>query len=157
MKFLPKPNIESPVKRYTGVARLENYIYDTKQSLIDNLPSLTANNRLNLSNNQQEALNKLQHLRHIITIKPADKNLGIAIMNTEDYITQCMAHLMVHNTYRLATHYPTDDIKRELQRVIDAFKPQLESHHKQLYPFLRNGPRHPRTPQFYGIPKLHEK
>ena len=78
-------------------------------------------------------------------------------MNTEDYITQCMAHLTDHNTYRPATHYPTDDIKRELQRVTDAFKTQLESHHKQLYPFLRNGPRHPRTPQFYGIPKLHKK
>ena len=84
----------------------------------------------------------MQHLRHVITIKPADKNLGVAIMNTEDYITQCMAHLTDHNTYRLATHYPIVDIKRELQRVIDAFKAQLDSHHKQLYPFLRNGPRH---------------
>ena len=157
MKFLPKPNIESPVQRYTGVAKLENYIYDTKQSLVDNLQALTANNTRNLSHKQQEALNKMQHLRHVITIKPADKNLGVAIMNTEDYITQCMAHLTDHNTYRLATHYPIVNIKRELQRVIDAFKAQLDSHHKQLYPFLRNGPRHPRTPQFYGIIKKFTK
>ena len=73
MKFLPKPNIESPVQRYTGVAKLENYIYDTKQSLVDNLPALTANNIRNLSHKQQEALNKMQRLRHVITVKPADK------------------------------------------------------------------------------------
>jgi hypothetical protein len=130
----------------------QSYIYDTKQSLVDNLPTLTANNTPNLSKKQQAALNKL---RHVITIKPADKNLGIAIMNTEDYITQCMLHLTDSTTYKPAAHYPTEDIKRELQQVIDAFKPQLETRHKQLYPLLQNGPCHPRTPQFYGIPKLH--
>ena len=34
---------------------------------------------------------------------------------------------------------------------------QLESYNKQLYTLLREGPRHPRIPQFYGIPKIHKK
>ena len=157
MKFLPAPNVETPLQRYTGVSKLENYIEHTKQKIADNLPLLCDSGKPNLSTTQRTALNKLQRLRHTVTIKPADKNLGIVLMNTDDYITQCLAHLTDKNTYRLTENYPKDDIQKHLQHTVTAFKQQLEPLNKHLYSYLRDGPRHSRIPQFYGIPKIHKK
>ena len=78
-------------------------------------------------------------------------------MNTDDYITQCLAHLTDKNTYRLTENYPTDDIQKQLQHTVTAFKQQLEPLNKHLYSYLWDGPRHSRIPQFYGIPKIHKK
>ena len=78
-------------------------------------------------------------------------------MNTDDYIQQCMVHLTDTNTYRLATHYPTDAIRKELSHILIAFKSQLTSYSKVLYKYLNEEPHKPRTPLFYGIPKRHKK
>ena len=156
MKFLPKPKPETQLERYTDVGQLENYIERTKQQIADSLNAFGENGTPNLPRIQRTALSKLQRSRHTLTIKPADKNLGVVLMHTNDYITQCMLHLTDSTTYRLATNYPAEDIKRELQHVVAAYKPQLETRHKHLYSFLRDGPRQPRTPHFYGIPKIHE-
>ena len=153
MKFLPKPITETPLRRYTGVAQLENYIENTKQKIADHLPTLTEKSPPNLSNTQHQAFNNLQYLRHAVTLKPADKNLGIVLMHTDEYIMECMTHLTDSNTYRLATKYPMQDIERELQQTIKNFKPQLFIYNKQLYLHLRDGLKQPRTPQCYGIPK----
>ena len=112
IKFLPTTKVETPLQRYTGVAKLENYIEDTKQNLADNLSSLFNYSAPNLPTAQRTAFNKLRQLRHTLTIKPADKNLGIVLMNTNDYITQCLAHLTDRNTYRLTTDYPKDTIRK---------------------------------------------
>ena len=97
------------------------------------------------------ALNKLQKARQTLTIKPADKNLGIVLMNTDDYIQQCMVHLTDINTYRPTTHYPTDQIHKLLSHTLIAFKPQI------VNKYLSENPRKPRTPLFYGILKIHKK
>ena len=158
MKFLPAPTIESPQQRYTGIAHLERYIDDTKQQIADNLPNICANDTTpNLPNQQRLALDKLKKARQTITIKPADKNLGIVLLDTDDYITQCMAHLTDTTTYRQATQYPATEISNKITHTVTAFKPQLETFNKRLYTHLHNGHRHPRTPQFYGIPKIHKK
>ena len=156
MSFVPKRSIESPLERYTGAAKLENYIESTKQNVADNLPLISYNSTSNLPPTQRTALNQLCHTRHSLTIKPADKNLGIVLMNTEDYITQCMAHLRDTTTYRLSTTYPKYDIQRELQNTVRTFREHIQPLNKQLYTLLRDGPRHPRIPQFYGIPKIHK-
>lgn len=157
MKFLPPPTVESPQERYTGIAHLEKYIDDTKHLLNDNLPTICENQKDNLTFSERKALAHLIKERHAVTVKPADKNLGIVIMNTEDYIQQCMKHLSDESTYRLATEYPATDMERRLTNVIIAFQTQLENLNKRLYTYLKNGIRKPRIPQFYGIPKLHKK
>ena len=91
MKFLPKANIETPMERYTGVGKLETYIENTKQELANHLPVLCSNNTRNLTSSQYTALTKLKNASQTLTIKPADKNLGIVLMNTDDYITQCLS------------------------------------------------------------------
>ena len=90
------------------------------------------------------ALNKIQTL----AIKPTDKNLGIVLMITDDYIQQCMVHLTDTNTYRPTTHYPTDQIHKLPHRL-------QTTNSKTLY--LSENPHKPRTPLFYGIPKIHKK
>ena len=39
------------------------------------------------------SLRKLKNSKELITIKPADKNLRVVILDTTDYINQCIAHL----------------------------------------------------------------
>ena len=157
MKFLPAPPCETPKARYSGVPLLECHIDDTKQTLADNLPNLCQTTSFNLTPLQNKALKNLKRARQAITIKPADKNLGIVLMDTDDYITQCMTHLTDTNTYALAPTYPTDTILRQLHNTLVNFKTEIYGHNKHLYRFLYDNPRHPRTPQFYGLPKIHKE
>ena len=157
MKFLPPIKAETPVQRYTGVQHLEQYIEDTKQELANNLPTIYENNKSNLPQSLKTALRKLRHSRQTVTIKPADKNLGIVLLNTEDYITQCLVHLTDSKTYRQTTQYPSDTIRRQTTKVVAAYKSTLETFSKPLYKFLQNTPHPVRIPQFYGLPKIHKK
>ena len=111
----------------------------------------------NLSVGQRKAIAKFQHNRNTITIKPADKNLGIVIMDTDDYITQCTTLLMDYNTYRSAHHYPHTEIRRSLEEIIAAFKEEIKHLNKHLYNYLLPTRRNNQTPKFYGIPKIHKK
>ena len=92
-------------------------------------------------------------MRNGVTIKLADKNLGV---DTDDYIAQCMSHLADTTTYRPAEHHPREDIRRHLVNTIVSFKAQLSGYDRRLYEFLVSEPDHPRIPQFYGIPKIHK-
>ena len=85
--------------------------------------------------------------------KPADKNLSIVLLNTNDYITQCTNHLSDTNTYWLASKYPKN-IKKQLRNTIISFKPQISLYSKKLYEFLLSEPDHCHIPQ---IPKIHKK
>ena len=136
---------------------MENYIEDTKQSIVDNLHLLYQNNKPNLTEKQQIALNKLQKNRKSITIKPADKNLGLVLMNTDHYIMQCLAHLTDTSTYRLTTSYPLEDIERNMVHILNNFKHELDNRDKRLYKFLQKSQQTTRVPCFYGIPKIHKK
>ena len=156
-RFLPPTNPDTDITRYSGVAKLENYIEDTKQSIVDNLHLLCQNNKPNLTEKQQIALNKLQKNRKSITIKPADKNLGLVLMNTDHYIMQCLAHLTNTSTYRLTTSYPLEDIERNMVHILNNFKHELDNRDKRLYKFLQKSQQTTRIPCFYGIPKIHKK
>ena len=90
----------------------------------------------NLTTVQQSALHTLQKAHQTITIKPADKNLGIVLLNTDDYVAACLAHLTDKNTYTLTTIYPTSHIADQLSTVLAAFKQTLSSHDRRLYKYL---------------------
>lgn len=155
MKFLPPPVIESPQQRYTGIASLEKHIDDTKELVANNLPYICKYPNKNLNSQQHLALNTLKRKSPVITVKPADKNLGIVIMNTEDYIQQCMIHLSDQTTYRLACNYPATEIENKIANIIVSFKNHLEPLNKRLYRYLASIPkkhqytqilRHSKTP-----------
>ena len=72
---------------------LEAYLDQTKTELDDKLPLIFNQTTSNLNKHTRYALAKLKKQRTEITIKPADKNLGIVILETDDYIQQCNALL----------------------------------------------------------------
>lgn len=101
MKFLPRPIIfESTVTRYSGIPRLENYIFHTKDILDEALPEICTQKKTNLTPQQVKTVCKLQRTRSLITIKPADKNLWVVLLDTDDYIMQCCNILKDENTQK---------------------------------------------------------
>lgn len=93
------------------------------------------------------------HRRNDITIKPADKNLGIVILNTDDYVEQCTTHLS-STAYKLVNRFP-DSVHKDLQNTVISFKATSNSHSQQLYKYLLPT-NNPRLPRFYRLPKIHK-
>ena len=79
------------------------------------------------------------------------------VCNTDDYIQQCIIQLSDIKTYKLVAEYPANEIQSQLSQVLISFKSTLESFNKRLYKFLINNPDKPRTPRFYGLPKIHKQ
>ncbi len=156
MRFLPLQLYTSPDELYSGIPRLEHYIELTKHVLDESLPTICFPTTTNLPKEQCTALTRFKKTRQNLTVKPADKNLGIVVMNTDDYITQCMAHLTDPNTYRRTTEYPINDIQRQLLNTLVRFKNLIQTYDKHLYKYLTGRPNNSQTPQFYGIPKIHK-
>ena len=136
---------------------MEHYIGLTQDELNDRLPELTQTTQPNITSDERTTLRQLKTANATLTIKPADKNLGIVVMDTDDYITQCVKILSDETTYRKATSYPTQDIQRALTNTISKFKPTLTTYNKQLYNHLTTSHTHHQTPLFYGIPKIHKQ
>ena len=91
---------------FSGIPRLDHYIELTKNNVNDKLPELLTKSEPNLTRKAKAAIKTLKNNQQKLTIKPADKNLGIVIMNTDDYLLQCSKLLTNEATYRLAQTYP---------------------------------------------------
>jgi hypothetical protein len=50
-----------------------------------------------------------------ITIKPADKNLGLVVMNTSDYKLMCLKHLEDTSTYQPVANYFPNELYAQLR------------------------------------------
>ena len=90
----------------------------------------------------------------LITITPADKNLGIVILDTSDYINQCVTHLTTSNTYQLKTNFP-ESLHHLITNILINYKTLLITLNRKLYYFLQPTNKH-RIPKFYGLPKIHK-
>ena len=157
MKFIPRDQqSHGSTTRYSGNNTLENYIFNTKECLDIALPHIVKTTKKNVTKTQQQAIDTLRRKRHEITIKPADKNLGVVIMDTEDYIQQCMKILTDTDTYHLANEYPTDIIKNTLENIIAPFKQHLRMLHKKLPEYLLPSNCSTQVPKLYGLPKIHK-
>ena len=151
MKFIKNPTKQpSKYPVLTSITNLENFIESTKLK-IDNLLAKQNHQKRNISTKEQKALKELRN--PVITIKPADKNLGTVILNSADYVEQCLLHL-VTDTYQRVTEFPTNKISKDIQNTLISFKEHLTLH-PQLYQFLQ--PKNEHTiPKFYGLPKIHK-
>jgi hypothetical protein len=111
-------------------------------------------NLCNVTILQSQTLCALKASKHL-TIKPMDKNLGPAIMDTESYITQVLKeHLLTSNYKRLTNNEATlqmKNIKHDLKTLIKNNHNAL-SKAEQLY-FHHSFQYQHRTPIFYGLPK----
>ena len=142
---------------YSGESLLETYIEKTKISINEKLPIILQQKKQNLPKQLKQALKKLKDNRSEITIKPADKNLGIVIMDTDDYLHSCIQQLTDTHTYRQADFFPTSLIHNELQKTVFNFSAILKATQKKLFDYLLPNPKRTQAPRFYGIPKVHKK
>ena len=142
---------------FSGIPRLDHYIELTKNNVNDKLPELLTKSEPNLTRKAKAAIKTLKNNQQKLTIKPADKNLGIVIMNTDDYLLQCSKLLTNEATYRLAQTYPKENISRQLTNTLVSFHSQLTNYNSKLYQFLQPKPNHTLVPKFYGIPKIHKQ
>ena len=99
MRFLPKNTTITLTQVFSGVPRLEHYIELTKNNVNDKMADLLADTRPNLSKKATQSLKSLKNAQQTLTIKPADKNLGLVVMNTDDYLQQC-TELLTHKATR---------------------------------------------------------
>ena len=108
----------------------------------------------NLNTREREALIRLQDNKEI-TIKPADKGGGWVILNTQDYINKVLLLLENKKFYKKLDHNPTLSNANEITCFIDYLLQRgriSQSTADFLYPTLP-----PRTPAFYGLPKIHKE
>ena len=105
MKFVPKSKQNTLEQQFSGVSSVEHYIKLTNNNLNVLLPLITLRFTSNVSKEDELAVKKFKQMRDMVIIKPEDKNLGIVLMDADDYIAQCMNHLADTTTYRLVEHY----------------------------------------------------
>jgi len=126
---------------------LDIYLSLTQTELLQYKP--TPNRKHNLTPRLRKALNTLRNDNTII-IKPADKGGATVIINRTDYIIEAERQLSNPDHYRKLDSDSTKNIVKNLITLITkefTDKNQIEE--------LLN--RHPRTPIFYLLPKIHKE
>ena len=107
----------------------------------------------NLSRQESAALKLLKNDNNLI-IKPADKNLGIAVLSTSIYNELCMQHINENNCYKRIYHDPLEATTKKVVTMIhhlhDNHFITLDQHNAML------PPKEQRLGIFYGLPKLHK-
>ena len=83
---------------------------------------------------------------------PADKNLGIVILDTTTYITKGFKHLS-SSAFQLTANFPTS-LKDNLQNIFISFKTEIYTFSPALYRYLTTFTN--RLPCFYDLPKIHK-
>lgn len=107
-------------------------------------------------------LRKLQREQSII-FKPADKNLGLVILNTVDYKQMCLKHLSDTDTYEVITNYDPNVIYAKLIRILrmsgNLYKKPGSPIKSTLATSLlqyHNTDTPSRLSVFYTLPKVHK-
>ena len=151
-----KPQWHPPLmKDFDEVLKL--YIFDCRSKQIKYICTSTSFfhdlDQLLLNN-----LNRLHKNTHII-IKPADKNLGLVIMNTLHYKHSCLQHLNDTNTYTIIQNYDKDLIYNRLQTILIRHKLfEVRTKRTPLAASLLQLQHHSslRIAPFYTLPKIHK-
>jgi hypothetical protein len=141
--------------------QIEDNITNFEKTLKENHNNLSQclqnRNLRNLSYTQSNTLRELKQDKHL-TIKPTDKNLGPAVLETETYVTQILTeHLLTKDYERLSETTAKNrlsDIAHTLKLIISnsqSLLPKAEYTYFQRSLKSRN-----RIPIFYGLPKDHK-
>ena len=144
--------LNQDTQRLIASPLVEGYIDKTKEMLLNHVNEIFSQRTTNTPTaNELKSLLKLKELDTII-IKPTDKNLGIVIIDTTTYITDCLKHLS-SSAYQLTVNFPTS-LKDNLQNIFISFKTEIHTFSPALYRYLTTFTNH--LPRFYGLPKIHK-
>jgi hypothetical protein len=111
----------------------------------------------NLTQQQQNTL-KLLYGNKNFTIKPTDKNLDPAILDTTSYATQVLKEHLLTKDYQQITH---TEVKNKMDNLRQLLKSLLHTHRhtlskSEILYFNRSLQEQHRLPIFYGLPKVHK-
>jgi hypothetical protein len=99
---------------------------------------------------------KSLRLKPDLVVKPADKNLGLTVMDRSWYTTEALRQLSDTTTYE--RHLQPPDTRQIYDRMTTLTTPKwgdaLSSHEKKY--ILNLAPAQARVPHFYLLPKLHK-
>ncbi len=140
---------------------VEDKITEFEKALKVKHNHLTAKHkRINLSNLtpiQAQTLRLLKRNKNIV-IKPTDKNLGPAVLDTNDYVEKILKEHLLTNAYKQLTRTEMlnsmTDLKSALTNTIQSNADKLSQ--AELTFFKRSLTSHFRLPIFYGLPKVHK-
>ncbi len=100
-----------------------------------------------------------------IVIKPADKNLGLVVLDAPIYRDMCLSHLVDTNTYTAVPSYNPSDSYFRLRSILRQHGQLYKQSRSSTEPSLSKlaasllqleGRKELRIPPFYCIPKLHK-
>ena len=136
------------------ITEFEKAIKSFQKKLSDKYNSLKSPN---LNPFQQKILLQLRK-NHNIIIKPTDKNLGPAAMDTTEYIKQTLQEHLLTNTYKQLSEM---EAKNRMIHLKEILKNLVATHSKSLSKpeltyFQRSLQSFHRLPIFYGLPKVHK-
>jgi len=115
-------------------------------------------NLLNLTPLQKYTMKLLKDNKDI-TIKPTDKNLGPAVLDTKLYIKQILEEHLLTSTYKQLSKdeatFRIDNLKTQLKNIIKENGNKLTASESAY--FQRSLQHFLRLPILYGLPKVHKK
>jgi hypothetical protein len=145
----------APLPIENKITEFEKYLKSYHQHLTQ---KFKRNKLTNLTPLQSKALITLKHNKNI-TIKPTDKNLGPAVLDTKQYIGQILQEHLLTPSYKQLSHQEAlntmETTKTTLKKLIQSnlqllSKPELTFFERSLRSFHR-------LPIFYGLPKVHKE
>jgi hypothetical protein len=145
----------APLPIENKITEFEKYLKSYHQHLTQ---KFKRNKLSNLTPLQSKALITLKHNKNI-TIKPTDKNLGPAVLDTKQYIGQILQEHLLTPSYKQLSHQEAlntmETTKTTLKKLIQSnlqllSKPELTFFERSLRSFHR-------LPIFYGLPKVHKE
>ncbi|CAI5459418.1 unnamed protein product [Closterium sp. Yama58-4] len=118
------------------------------------MKATTPRRGFNLSLGVRKALRSLASDRSIV-IKPADKNVGVTVLDRQHYINLCMEHLGDEAVYQPILHDPTPQVVKQLRILQTTWGPAFPDSLWKY--FFKEPPGGWRPAAFYALPKLHKK
>ncbi|CAJ0956185.1 unnamed protein product [Ranitomeya imitator] len=141
-----------PPRTYHPVETFISIVQKDVTSILDSIEKGHMKIRNNLSQEEYKSLLEIKNNKDLI-IKPADKGGAIVVLDRSYYMEEIRKQLRDNTTYTPIPYNPTFEIAKQIQRVVTHYQ-GLGIIDSRLGDFLIN--RHPVTPVFYTLPKVHK-
>ncbi|CAJ0963911.1 unnamed protein product [Ranitomeya imitator] len=141
-----------PPRTYHPVETFISIVQKDVTSILDSIEKGHMKIRNNLSQEEYKSLLEIKNNKDLI-IKPADKGGAIVVLDRSYYMEEIRMQLRDNTTYTPIPYNPTFEITKQIQRVVTHYQ-GLGIIDSRLGDFLIN--RHPVTPVFYTLPKVHK-
>lgn len=149
--YVPNPSWQPPE---LSDKLFSQFLLNTKEKLVESIKIFKFRKRKNLNFQQRKLISDLRNNKSF-KFMATDKNLGPAVMNTEQYIRWCLLHLKSNDVYSYATSLPIRGLRRMItnwhSRAVKRFPELIRDLKIVTYNLDTTVPA-----RFYGMPKIHK-